>query len=1627
MRRVAFATPPILILLSSLLAAGERETYYLIDNFSRPLPPGQFVESTVEQTDVRMGLVAARLRYKLDPARRRHRAQIGLPQEARPIPGTGTLRLWVKGDGSGNQLQLQYTHAEAAVRHDGHRYLHRHRHVSLPAIVLDFDNWRECSLPVRDVPTGRVAYLSHIFIHLARSKDAKAEGEILLDELRLYPEKGRAPTAAMLYLGGPRIRPFSPDLHFLLDTRSFQAEAFATQTRIKVVDRNENLVAEREFDVRMAAGESRETKLELTPENLNVFLPPFRITGELLSPDLPQLSARLDTTLVMGNSWLLFDDLGNVHGRWFASGMPFSLRGGHPIFGEEQHAWATTQTSVRISRVGVTPSKGPKAESPPGRYAMQIDYAGPSMVYNGIHRYLRGDAYRMGVWVRGDGSGAALHAVVLDFSAAGSTFYTWKRSFAAPRLCTLDFEGWRYVEAPLPGNGVGPRTPRGSTHAIDFPLDLSALAIVPAKDRPTGTVQIGPIFVHTQQPNADALSVQLGYDDPNHEYAPSHGAWATVQNGWRVGARKVDVVWALLDRDDEVIVRGRESFELAAIQLCSFRIDLGPHAGKIAPRLGPLRLQVTATDSREAASAEAQVILAKPDSVALVADFEAERGYLGLRALGVDGPPASGEPAARTSPDQKRTGQRSLAIPWEKGRSRFVSIDPPLPGIPTEISLWVHGDGSGVLFYPLIGDQFGVVSGVDQCQWDLFLPRAKAGPLPNAVAVDWRGWRELSFRLPAIPRSWKEEQPVLPSVPSYPLGVHLAVAPPKDIAAPKGVIYIDDIRVRTHLERDARLTMRLERLGESNLVPPGRDLRVIVANFGAPGPGRAPRKVKLAGGLYDWRGQRVVGQDASLTLAPGQSKPVVIAPKAARGAYALRVTLQEGESTVASISEDVLVTDAKSILGEEWPAALRDSAKLRLPLRDRFAFVQHDWDWAEFQPGNLQVETMLKCAAQVRQRHQDPYVLLGYSTYWSASSGFEDLLEDRLSVRHSHGPGGRDWGHAVDTFHVPERLDDWENYVLEMMRRAGKHVAGWILWNTPDSKGSLGVPPEKFAEMIRLTDKWRRRYCPEAPLLLGGLSHNAALPYLADLTKEKALDHFRGVNLRIDAGVISPEDGQLAEYLEELLRALRTGKEKEKTVLLTDLDWAVEKEGQGLDAFDQTAYLTRATLLLDRLGVHPTLLLHNEDTARLGFGLIYQKALTIPPLSQKLPAFHFKPAWLGMVRGKQLLAQMRVVDEITVQDTVPGRTRCLLYERESDRKPVAVVWRNNEAGAVSFAATGAAVAFVEDLFGAPVTGKSGWYGIGKMPAAFVLNRTEEPPAQALTRLHVRDAGREPSWPQRVIATFTPTTGAGYKYAQTDGQEAILAGRTITGRQTTWPGMTFAAGGSERFEIAVPKGEGLVLRKRYYLDAKGQLAEVLVNGKSQGVWNLKRTADELSSGLRESGFVLPSAVLGGASAASIEIRYPEPANTAGWVVFAYQGGEVPLSAFGPVHADSTVAPPRLARNVVGLPLRVGKRSYSNGLGVFARSLLEFPLNKQFRRFTAEVGIDSITKGKGSVVFEVYADGEKLWASPVMSGLDDPRKVDLDVSGKGRLRLIVNDGGDGNSFDAANWCDAALHVE
>jgi alpha-galactosidase len=75
------------------------------------------------------------------------------------------------------------------------------------------------------------------------------------------------------------------------------------------------------------------------------------------------------------------------------------------------------------------------------------------------------------------------------------------------------------------------------------------------------------------------------------------------------------------------------------------------------------------------------------------------------------------------------------------------------------------------------------------------------------------------------------------------------------------------------------------------------------------------------------------------------------------------------------------------------------------------------------------------------------------------------------------------------------------------------------------------------------------------------------------------------------------------------------------------------------------------------------------------------------------------------------------------------------------------------------------------------------------------------------------------------------------------------------------------------------------------------------------------------------------------------------------------------------------------------------------------------------FLAHVGVDDEVGTAGSVVFDVWADGTRLFTSGLMTGSDPAENVSLNISNKTSLRLVVTDAGDINS-DHADWADARL---
>lgn len=100
-------------------------------------------------------------------------------------------------------------------------------------------------------------------------------------------------------------------------------------------------------------------------------------------------------------------------------------------------------------------------------------------------------------------------------------------------------------------------------------------------------------------------------------------------------------------------------------------------------------------------------------------------------------------------------------------------------------------------------------------------------------------------------------------------------------------------------------------------------------------------------------------------------------------------------------------------------------------------------------------------------------------------------------------------------------------------------------------------------------------------------------------------------------------------------------------------------------------------------------------------------------------------------------------------------------------------------------------------------------------------------------------------------------------------------------------------------------------------------------------------------------------------------------------------------------------------------------YPRGVGVHAPSDMRYNLGRACSgHFIADVGVDDAVGDQGSVVFQVFLDGVKAFDSGLMRGSSQRKPIHVSLAGKNELRLVVTDGGDGNTFDLADWAGARV---
>jgi hypothetical protein len=128
-----------------------------------------------------------------------------------------------------------------------------------------------------------------------------------------------------------------------------------------------------------------------------------------------------------------------------------------------------------------------------------------------------------------------------------------------------------------------------------------------------------------------------------------------------------------------------------------------------------------------------------------------------------------------------------------------------------------------------------------------------------------------------------------------------------------------------------------------------------------------------------------------------------------------------------------------------------------------------------------------------------------------------------------------------------------------------------------------------------------------------------------------------------------------------------------------------------------------------------------------------------------------------------------------------------------------------------------------------------------------------------------------------------------------------------------------------------------------------------------------------------------------------------------------------NGWGPVEKDRSNGE---QSQVDGKPLSIRSVAFSKGLGAHAASDVRYNLGGACSTFTASIGIDDEAAPNGSVAFQVYGDGTKIFDSGVLTGRDAAKNISVDVTNKTELRLVVTDGGNGVANDHADWANARV---
>ncbi|MGY5127876.1 sigma-70 family RNA polymerase sigma factor [Streptomyces nigrescens] len=105
-------------------------------------------------------------------------------------------------------------------------------------------------------------------------------------------------------------------------------------------------------------------------------------------------------------------------------------------------------------------------------------------------------------------------------------------------------------------------------------------------------------------------------------------------------------------------------------------------------------------------------------------------------------------------------------------------------------------------------------------------------------------------------------------------------------------------------------------------------------------------------------------------------------------------------------------------------------------------------------------------------------------------------------------------------------------------------------------------------------------------------------------------------------------------------------------------------------------------------------------------------------------------------------------------------------------------------------------------------------------------------------------------------------------------------------------------------------------------------------------------------------------------------------------------------------------------------QIAGTTYPHGVSVHARSSVTIDLNRRCTAYDAVAGVDDVSPGLGGLRFSVYADGVRLWRSPVVRGGEPAVPLHVPLAGRKTLRLVTDPASPFGAAGLADWAQSTI---